>query len=75
MVTDARFTNELIGLQFIDGAEIRQFWVDASKRIGVSTSTHASEPKDDVRALFKDEWVIDNNGSLQDLEQRVLRLL
>ena len=64
VITDCRFMNEALLIKNDLGGEL--WWVDASKRVPI-VNNHASEPNYED---FKDvvDRVIDNNGTLNDLE-------
>ena len=70
VITDCRFPNEAEAVHQWSG-EVS--WIDASKRLVIPPSTHASEPdREAFEGLLTGD--IDNNGSLPDLEREVLRV-
>lgn len=70
-ITDCRFDNEIDAVHGWDGKAV---WVDASTRVKPSGDTHKSEPKYDDFAHLVD-GVIDNNGTLDQLENAVHSLV
>lgn len=70
IITDCRFPNEAAAFKSW-GGEV--YWIDASKRLVIPPSMHASEPdRHQFEGLLT--GVIDNNGTLEDLEKELDRV-
>lgn len=71
VITDCRFPNEAEAVRQWGG---KVFWIDASTRLVIPPSTHASEPdREAFEGLLTGD--IDNNGDLAALEVEVRRAI
>lgn len=73
LITDLRFPNEFEGTKKNGGFTVR---VNRGEWLPNDASKHISETAlDNHYVEGKFDWVIDNNGSLEELEQKVIEML
>ena len=73
IISDVRFTNEMKAIKNLNGLMIRTNRTDIEENINSNRDrSHVSETALDLRTDF--DYVIDNSGSLEDLEQQIQQI-